>query len=202
MKVATILLGFVALMGVSAIGGPAPIGAPQVRERSREEFLAVGQMQPIAGSPMVGPGANADIAISIDNYSSDDEARTMAAVFAKGQHKALRKALEKASVKARITFVGRNGFYELKLLRVKSTPNGRQIFGVGEKSIGFLDAYYSGRSHLEEFGILQLDLTNKNGAEEGSGTLVHKAQIKLLEADSIKLDDQGIEPVRLTVRKQ
>ena len=162
----------------------------------------MGQMPTIAGSPMVGPGATSDISISIDNYSSDDEARTMAAAFAKGQHKALRSALAKASVKARIAFVGRNGFYELKLLRTKKTPNGRQIFGIGQKSIGFLDAYYSGRSHLEEFGILQLDLSDNNGVEEGSGALFHKVQIKSLEADSISLDDHGIEPVRLTVRKQ
>ena len=202
MKVATIVLGFVVLMGVSAIGGPAPISAPQTREGSREELSAVGRMPPIAGSPMVGPGSTVDITISIDNYSSDEEAGTMAAAFAKGQHKALRKALEKASVKARITFVGRNGSYELKLMRTKSTPNGRQIFGIGEKSIRFLDAYYSGRSHLEEFGILQLDLTNNSGIAEGSGTLVHKAQIKSLSVDSLTLDDQGIEPVRLTVRKQ
>jgi hypothetical protein len=198
MKVAIIVLGFLALMGASVLAEPTPIVASQ----SREEFIAVGQMPPIAGSPMVGPGATNDITISIDNYSSDEEAGTMAAAFAKGQHKALRKALERASVKARITFVGRNGFYELKLLRVTKTPNGRQIFGIGPKSIRFLDAYYSGRSHLEEFGILQLQLTDNNGIEEGSGTLVHKVQIKSLAADSISLDDQGLEPVRLTVRKQ
>src|SRR6476620_1892091 len=198
MKVATIVLGFLALMGASVLTEPKPIVASQ----SREEFTAVGQMPPIAGNPMVGPGATADITISIDNYSSDDEAQTMAAAFAKGQHKALRSALNKASVKARIAFVGRNGFYELRLLRTKKTPNGRQIFGIGPKSVRFLDAYYSGRTHLEEFGILQLDLTNNNGVEEGSGTLVHKVQIKSLDADSLTLDDHGIEPVRLTVRKQ
>jgi hypothetical protein len=198
MKIAIIVLGFLALMGASVPAEPTPIMASQ----SREEFMAVGQMPTIAGSPMVGPGATADITISIDNYSSDEEARTMAAAFAKGQHQALRSALNKASVKARIAFVGRNGFYELKLLRATKTPNGRQIFGVGAESIGFLDAYYSGRSRLEEFGILQIELTNNNGVEEGSGMLVHKAQIKSLDADSIKLDDQGIEPVRLTVRKQ
>jgi hypothetical protein len=198
MKVAIIVLGFLALMGASVLVEPTPIAASQ----SREEFMAQGQMPPIAGSPMVGPGATADITISIDNYSSDEEARTMAAAFAKGQHKALRSALSKASVKARIAFVGRNGFYELRLLRVKKTPGGRQIFGIGPKSIRFLDAYYSGRSHLEEFGILQLDLTDNNGVEEGSGTMVHKAQIKSLDADSIALDDHGLEPVRLTVRRQ
>jgi hypothetical protein len=198
MKITIIVLGFVALMGVSVLVEPTPIVASQ----SREEFMAQGQMPTIAGSPMVGPGATTDITISIDSYSSDEEARAMVAAFAKGQHKALRSALAKASVKARIAFVGRNGFYELKLLRVKKTPNGRQIFGVGPKSIRFLDAYYSGRSHLEEFGILQLELANNNGVEEGSGTLVHKAQIKSLDADSIALDDHGIEPVRLTIRRQ
>ena len=198
MKIAIIVLGFLALMGASVLAGPTPINASQ----TREEFAAVGQMPTIAGSTMVGPGATADITISVDNYSSDDEARTMVAAFAKGQHKALRSALAKASVKARITFVGRNGFYELKLLRSTKTPNGRQIFGIGEKSIRFLDAYYSGRWHLEEFGILQLELTNNNGVEEGSGAMIHKAQIKSLTADSITLDNHGIEPVRLTVRRQ
>src|SRR3954467_969474 len=171
MKVSTIVLGFLALMGVAVLFEPTPIVASQ----PREEFTAVGQMPPIAGNPMVGPGATAEITISIDGYSSDDEARAMAAAFAKGQHKALRSALEKSSVKARITIVGRNGFYELKLLRSKKTANGRQIFGIGEKSIRFLDAYYSGRWHLEEFGILQLELTENNGVEEGSGAMIHKA---------------------------
>ncbi|HEX3145944.1 MAG TPA: hypothetical protein VHQ64_18365 [Pyrinomonadaceae bacterium] len=198
MKVAIIVLGFLALMGASVLAEPTPINASQ----TREEFAAVGQMPTIAGSTMVGPGATADITISVDNYSSDDEARTIVAAFAKGKHKALRSALAKASVKARITFVGRNGFYELKLLRSTKTPNGRQVFGIGEKSIRFLDAYYSGRWHLEEFGILQLELTTDNGVEEGSGAMIHKAQIKSLTADSISLDNHGIEPVRLTVRRQ
>jgi hypothetical protein len=197
-KILIVLLGMLALLGASAIGGPARFSVPH----SREEFVAVGQMPTIAGSPMVGSGATANITISIDSYSSDEEARTMSAAFAKGQHRALRKALEKAPVRARITIEGRNGFYELKLLRSKTTPNGRQIYGVGERTIRFLDAYYSGRSHLEEFGILQLDLTKNGEVEEGSGSLIHKAKIKSFDLNSITLDDHGIEPVRLTVRRQ
>jgi len=198
MKVVIVFLGFLFLLCASAIGGPARFSEGQ----SREEFAAVGQMPTIAGSPMVGSGATANITISIDSYSSDEEARTMAAAFTKGQHKALRKALEKAPVRARITFEGRNGFFELKLLRSKTTPNGRQIYGVGTRAIRFLDAYYSGRSHLEEFGILQLDITKNGDLEEGSGALIHKARIKSLDPNSIALDDKGIEPVRLTVRRQ
>ena len=198
MKVLPFLFGFLALVGASVLAGPAPIAALQ----SREEFAAVGQMPSIAGSPMVGSGATAYISISVDSYSTEEEARAMAGAFAKGQHQALRKELQKAPARARISFDGRNGFYELKLLRSRNTPNGRQIFGVGDKTIRFLDAFYSGRSHLEEFGILQLDLTKNGGAEEGSGVLIHKAKIKTLDFNSISLDDNGIEPVRLTVRRQ
>ncbi len=198
MKVATFLFGFLALMGAAVLAGPAPIIALQ----AREEFAATAQMPSIAGSPMVGSGSTANITISIDSYSTEEEVRAMGAAFAKGQHKALRKELQKAPVRARISFEGRNGFYELRLLRSRNTPTGRQIFGVGDKTVRFLDAFYSGRSHLEEFGILQLDLTRNAGGEEGSGVLIHKAKIKSLDPNSIALDDNGIEPVRLTVRRQ
>ena len=198
MKVVITFVGFLTLICASAIGGPMRVE----RSQSREELAAVAHMPAIAGSQMVGPGATNDITISIDSYSTNDEAKAMAAAFTQGQHKALRKALEKATAKARVAFTGRNGYYEFKLLRTVTTPNGRQIFGVGERAIRFLDAYYSGRSHLEEFGILQLELTSNNGVAEGSGTLLHKAKIKSLEANSIKLDDNGIEPVRLTIGRQ
>ena len=57
MKVAIIVLGFLALVGASVLAEPTPINASQ----AREEFAAVGQMPTIAGSSMVGPGATADI---------------------------------------------------------------------------------------------------------------------------------------------
>ena len=198
MRTATVFLGVAVLMGVSAIGGPAPISASQ----SREEFTAVAQMPSIAGNPMVGSGATTNLTISIDSYSSEEEARTMAATFAKGQHKALRKALEKAPVRARVSFEGRNGFFELKLLRSTTTANGRQIYGVSDRTVRAFDAYYPGRSHLEEFGILQLDLTKNGDVEEGTGVLIHKSNIKSFDPNSITLDDHGIEPVHLTIRKQ
>ena len=120
MKVVIVFLGFLSLLCASAIGVPARFSV-----ESREEFTAVAQMPNIAGSPMVGSGATTTLAISIDSYSGEEEARSMGAAFAKGQHKALRKALEKAPVRARISFEGRNGFFEVKLLRSKDTPNGQ-----------------------------------------------------------------------------
>jgi len=167
-------------------------------QEQREEFSAVAQMPAIAGNAMVGPGATANITIYIDRYSSDEEARMMAAKFAKGGHKSLRSALEKAALKGRIEVQGRNGYYELKLIRSKSTQKGREIFAIGERPIRFLDAYYSGVSQLDEFGVVRLDLTNNKGVEGGSGTMMHAAKIKSLDADTLLPDNHGTDPVRLT----
>lgn len=191
MKAVTALLCCLFLVSVSGLPKPAPA------QRQGEVFSALGQMPPVGGSVMVGPGATANITIFIESYSTDEEARSMAARFAKGAHQALRSALEKASLKGRIAFAGRNGYYELKLIRSKTNETGRQIFAVGGRAISFLDGYYPGTSHLDEFGILQLDLSTSNGVEGGSGTLVRAARIKTLDADRIDLDDHGLEPVRL-----
>jgi len=192
MKAVAALLCCLFLVSVSGLPKPAPA------QRQGEVFSALGQMPPVGGSVMVGPGATANITIFIDSYSTDEEARSMAARFAKGAHQALRSALDKASLKGRIAFAGRNGYYELKLIRSKTTETGRQIFAVGGRAISFLDGYYPGTSHLDEFGVLQLDLANHNGVEEGSGTLIHAAKIKSLEADAIFPDNHGTDPVRLT----
>ena len=73
----------------------------------------------------------------------------------------------------------------------------------GDRPVGFLEAYYSGRSRDYEFGILQLDLkSNSKGKEEGSGALLYAAKIKVIGGSSIELETYGISPIRLMgVRK-
>ena len=195
MKVAIIGLGFLILLSLSAAEKQSPA------QRGREEFTGTANMPTFAGSAMVGPGATANITIYIDGYSSDEEVNAIAATFAQGQHKALRRALEKASVKGRIAVNGRDGFYELKLLHSKSTSSGRQIYGIGERAIRFLDAYYAGRSKLDEFGVVQLDLTEAGGTQ-GSGVLIRATRIQSFDRNGIVLPNNAIEPVRLALSRQ
>jgi hypothetical protein len=194
MKTAFFLAICLVSVWLSNAGGLASL-APQAQ---REEFTAEGKMPSVSGSDMVGAGASANFSIYVDSYSSDLEARAMASEFALGGYKALRKALDKAPLKGRITMAGRDGSYELKLIRSQPTENGRRIFAVGGRAIRFLDAYYSGRSHDYHFGVLQLELKSNDGREPGSGVLFHRARITKLEADTIALEDFGIEPARLT----
>jgi len=198
-KAVIVLFGCLGLLYVSSSVG----SAPKQGQPPREQFSALARMPAVGGTVMVGAGATANLEIYLDRYSTDAEVDLMAAKFAKGRHKALRTALEKATQKGKIAMSGRNDYYELKLVRSIATENGRRIFAVGERAIRFLDGYYPGRSHLEEFGILQLDLKTRDGIEQGSGTIIHKARIKSLSGNSIVLEEYGIQPVRLTgVRKR
>ena len=127
----------------------------------------------------------------------------MAGLLVNSGPEALLKALEKAKSIGKITLTGRVGFYDLKLIRSHRTPEGRRIYAVGDRPIGFLEAYAGNRSMDYPFGILQIDLKpNKKGREEGEGALIYSAKIKVLDGKSIDVESYGIQPIRLMgVRK-
>lgn len=164
----------------------------------REKFSALAYLPSGAGRAMIGAGARANVDIYINSYSTDEEAKSLAGALIDGGPDALHKALEKTESKGKITLSGRVGFYDLKLIRSRPTETGRRIYAVGDRPVGFLEAYYSGRSRDYEFGILQLDVKpNKKGREEGAGALIYAAKIKLLDGNRIDVENYGIEPVRL-----
>jgi len=198
MKSAIILFGCLAFLFLSSSAGSAPAN----QQNQREEFVATGNMPSVGGGEMIGPGSTVNVNIVLDSYSTDQEARVMVSQFASGGYKALRKSLKKATVKGTITFNGRDGRFDLKLVRSKTTDGIRRIFAVGELPIHFFDAYYSGRTHDYQFGILRLEFKADGGAEDGSGVLIHGGRIKVLEADAITLEESAVQPVRLAgVRK-
>ena len=152
---------------------------------------------------MVAAGARVNVDLFVNSYTSDEEAKTMAAVLVQAGPDALLKALEKAKSIGKITLTGRVGFYDLKLIRSHRTPTGRRIYAIGDRPVGFLEAYVSNRSMDYPFGILQIDLKTKDdGDEEGEGALIYSAKIKVLDGNSIDVESYGIAPIRLMgVRK-
>jgi hypothetical protein len=171
---------------------------PQEVKPKREKFSALAYLPSGAGRAMVGAGATANVDLYVNSYTDDAEAKALAGVLVQGGPDALHKALEKTKSKGKITLSGRVGFYDLKLIRSRRTENGRRIYAVGDRPIRFLEAYVSNRSRDYEFGILQLDLKqNSDGKEEGAGALIYAAKIKLLDGNTIDVENYGIEPVRL-----
>lgn len=175
----------------------------QEQKPQKEKFGALAYLPAGAGPAMVGAGARANVDLFVNSYTPDAEAQSMAGVLREAGPDALLKVLEKTKSRGKITLTGRVGFYDLKIIRSHRTDTGRRIYAVGDRPVGFLEVYVSNRSRDYEFGILQLDLkTNSKGKEEGTGTLIYAAKIKVLGGNSIDVETYGIDPIRLMgVRK-
>jgi hypothetical protein len=179
---------------------PAPA---QEQKPKSEKFGALAFMPHGAGPAMVGAGARVNVDLYVRQYTSDEEARSLAGALLEGGSEALLKRLEDAKSIGKITITGRVGFYDLKLIRSHQTSEGRRIYAVGDRPVGFLEAYVNNRSRDYPFGILQLDLKrNEKGREEGSGALIYAAKIKVLDGKTIDVESYGIDAIKLMgVRK-
>jgi hypothetical protein len=172
--------------------------APAQTERPQsQKFSALAHLQNGAGRRMAGAGGTAHVDLYINSYTGDEEAKALAGLLLDGGPKALLKALEKADSKGKITLSGRVGFYDLKLIRSHQTATGRRIIAVGDRPMGFLELYVGNQSTDYPFGILTLDLKNKGKREEGEGSLVYAAKVKVKEGNQIDIESYGVAPIRL-----
>jgi len=198
---ARFFIAFCALVIVALVLS-IPVPAQEQKPKS-EKFGALAFMPHGAGPAMVGSGARVNVDLYVRSYTSDEEARSLAGALLEGGSDALLKRLEEAKSIGKITITGRVGFYDLKLIRSHRTAEGRRIYAVGDRPVGFLEAYVNNRSRDYPFGILQLELKrNEKGREEGSGALIYAAKIKVLEGNSIDVKSYGIDAIKLMgVRK-
>ena len=178
---------------VSQADKPAPAQKPK-----SQKFSALAHLPSGAGRAMVGAGRTANIDLYVKSYTSDEEAKALAGLLLDGGPKALLKALEKADSIGKITLSGRVGFYDLKLVRSHQTETGRRIIAVGDRPMGFLELYAGNQSTDYQFGILTLDLKRKDkGKEEGEGSLIYAAKVKVQEGNQIDIESYGVAPIRL-----
>jgi len=195
---------FIAFCALAIVALVLSIPAPAQEQKSKsEKFGALAFMPHGAGPAMVGSGARVNVDLYVRSYTSDEEARSLAGALLEGGSDALLKRLEDAKSIGKITITGRVGFYDLKLIRSHRTQEGRRIYAVGDRPVGFLEAYVNNRSRDYPFGILQLDLKrNEKGREEGTGALIYAAKIKVLDGKSIDVESYGIDAIKLMgVRK-
>src|SRR6185503_12187543 len=164
MKARFVIATFVLL--VFALGLSMPVPA----QKSDEKFSALAYLPHGAGPAMVGAGARVNVDLWVNSYTSDADAKVMAAALLEGGSPALLKTLEKAKTIGKIRLTGRAGFYDFKLIRSHRTEGGRRIYLVGDRPVGFLEVYAGNRSMDYPFGVMQLELkTNSKGKEEGTG---------------------------------
>lgn len=182
---------------------PAPAQDQKPQKPKSEKFGALAYLPHGAGPAMVGAGARVNVDLYLNSYTSDEDAKTLAAALLEGGSPALLKQLEKAKTIGKVRLVGRAGFYDFKLIRSHQMEGGRRIYAIGDRPMGFLEVYAGGRSMDYPFGIMQLDLKrNEKGKEEGEGALIYAARIKVLENNKIEVESYGVGAIKLmAVRK-
>jgi hypothetical protein len=164
--------------------------ASGAKDGKEETFSALAQL-PVAGTTM-------NVRIYIKSYSSPQEAQQLHGILTDGGPKALLKVLQKMKPIGRIEREGTVGFYDFKLILSKTTPEGRHIYAVTDRPIGFVEAYAGSRSVDYPFGILELDLkADKKGKEKGEGSLIYAAQIKVMDGEKVDIENLTFAPIRL-----
>jgi hypothetical protein len=168
---------------VALVAAPSPAGP------TSEKFSAVAYL------PSGGRTANVDIII--DGYTSDQQAQQLQSLLFDSGPNAVLKALDRMPRLGKIQGVGRLSFYDFKVVRSQSTPQGRHIVAVADRPISFLEAYYNTRSKDYRFGVMELDLHNDGDHEVGEGQLIYAAKVKVVGPGQIEVENYGIDPVRL-----
>ena len=191
-----VLLFAICCLAVTAFSQtPSPTPAPKPKPQA-EHFTAVAMLSR-------APATTARwVDVRVYRYSSNATTQRMANALVEGGQEALVKELEKAKTIGHASLSMRVGAFDLKLIRSRKTPTGRQIIGISDRPIGFLEAYAGSRSTDYKVGIIVLNLkTNKKGKEVGDGMLLYAAKVKI-EKGKLDIEYVGMEPIRLTNLKK
>lgn len=191
-----VLLFAICCLAVTAFSQtPTPTPTPKPKPKA-ERFTAVAMLSR-------APATTAQwVDVWVSRYSSNATTQRMANVLIEGGQDALVKELEKAKTIGHASLSKRVGAFDLKLIRSRKTPNGRQVIGVSDRPIGFLEAYAGTRSEDYKVGIIVLNLkTSKKGKEVGDGMLLYASKVKI-EKGKLDIEYVGMEPIRLTNLKK
>jgi hypothetical protein len=196
MKKILVLLFAICCLAVTAFSQtPAPTPAAKPKPKV-EHFTTVAMLSR-------APATTASwVDVRVSRYSSNSTTQRMANVLVDGGQEALVKELEQAKTIGHASLSRRVGAFDLKLIRSRKTPTGRQIIGISDRPIGFLETYAGNRSTDYKVGMIVLNLkTNKKGQEIGDGMLLYAAKVKI-ENGKLDIEYLGMEPIRLTNLKK
>jgi hypothetical protein len=163
-----ILVGSCALLlavGISSLSPASPV--PQDKKKP-EAYSAVAQ----GTGGAVGARA-IQFDFRINEYTTDQEVKDLAALLKEKGQDALRHALEKLE-KGRINAVGRTG-NDIAVARKRQHGNSTIITIVTARNMPFLELYSMSRTTDYPFGFLQVTLNEKG---EGTGKIMAAASIK------------------------
>ena len=149
----------------------------------------------------LGPGGNMvsrGFTLTIEGYTSDEDARKFASVLKSKGEDALVKAISKEK-KGTFALEGQIG-HDLNTVRVHQNPSGRTYTIVFERWLSFFELRYGTRSQDYPFTYIELFVDETKGM---GGTLLAAAKIRFNKKNVIEIENFGIYPAQLMgVRRQ
>src|SRR6185369_4123672 len=94
------------VIAVTALGISTSVPAQEGSKHKREKFAALAHLPSGAGRRMVGAGATGNVDLYVNSYTSDEEAKSLAALLVQAGPDALLKALENIKSKGKVTLTG------------------------------------------------------------------------------------------------
>ena len=183
---------FLISMTVVALLCAASAGAEKKDKKKVEHFAAT-----VMGTGGTVGGRSMGVDIRIKEYTSDEEVQRLAIILKESGPEALRRELEKLDV-GQISPTGRVG-NQIAIARSHETENGRMLNIVTARNMSFLELYRSGRSRDYPFGIIVLQLDEK---EKGLGNVIVAAKIKFDKDNQLVIESFGNQYVQISnVRK-
>ena len=149
----------------------------------------------------IGPGGNTvsrGFTLTIEGYTSDEDARKFARILKSQGEDALLKAIAKEK-KGTFALDGQIG-HDINTVRAHQNPTGRSYTIVFERWLSFFEARYGTRSQDYPFTYIELFVDEIKGM---GGTLLPAAKIRFNKQNVIEIENFGIYPAQLVgVRRQ
>jgi hypothetical protein len=157
--------------------------APPSKEVFTGTVVGLGQ-----GGNMVSRG----FTLTIEGYTSDEDARKFARVLKSKGEDGLLKAISKEK-KGTFALEGQIG-HDLNTVRVHQNPTGRTYTIVFERWLSFFEVRYGTRSEDYPFTYIELFVDETKGM---GGTLLAAAKIRFNKQNVVEIENFGIYPAQL-----
>lgn len=130
-------------------------------------------------------GQQFDVKILIESYSTPDDQRALLEAFQKRGNEGLVDALERMPARGRISTPGTLG-YDIKYIRVWSTPTGRRIRILTNRTIAFGEV--RGNTRSRDYSVSALEMQLDNNMNKSTGTLMPACQFQVSKQGELEIE--------------
>ena len=143
-------------------------------------------------------GSNADFfTMTVDSFTPDSEVEQLLSALKSGGQDGLKRAL--GDRKRGTVQIGNRLSRDIQAVWVTQTDEGRKIYALSERWLGFAEVRRGARSVDYPFTFIELYVEDDG---KGEGSLIPAAQVRAKKGMTLEVENFGIYPARITNLKQ